>query len=83
MSEVIKCGKFSFAGQSISGPAKYMREKGSAKIDSITSGNDAGFNAMMQVDPSADMVRLVMVALQTDYAGWIGMERFCAAHGIG
>lgn len=70
-------GEFSFDGTSVAGPAQYMREQGSAKLDSICSGNDAGFNAMLAVraGKSDDLETLILVALQTNYAGWKGMQQ--------
>ena len=66
-------------GGAISGPADYLKAKGDAKLASILSGNDAGFNAMMRfAPPGADLETLVLVALQTDYAGWLGMNGLLA-----
>lgn len=67
-----KVGEFTYDGKTVSGPEQYMKERGSAKLDSICSGNDVGFNAMMACRPGGDLETLVLVALQTNYAGWKG-----------
>jgi hypothetical protein len=79
----VTCGKFSYENGALSGPAKYMKERGNNRLDDIVSGNDAAFNAMAATGMQSDPIMLVMVAMQTDYAGWVGMEQFCNAHGIG
>lgn len=68
-------GQFTYDGQSVSGPAEYMREQGSAKLDSILAGEAAGFNAMLAVRPDVDLETMVLIALQTDYAGWKGTRQ--------
>ncbi len=69
-------GEFSFDGKHVSGPARFMKEVGSAKLDSMTSGTDAGFNAMLACAPKgSDLVTVVLVALQTAFAGWKGLNQ--------
>ena len=54
-------------------PAEYMREQGNAKLDAILAGNDAVFNMSAHYSPTVETA--VLVALQTDYAGWAGMKQ--------
>ena len=79
MANVITVGRFTFdpASQQISGPAEFMRTVGSTKLDAITSGRDAGFNAMLAAAPKdTGLTMLVLVAMQTAFAGWLGMKQF-------
>jgi len=68
-------GRFTIENGVLEGPGNYMTEKGNAKLDSILSGNDASFNTMVQFGGQRDIEMLVLVALQTDYAGWVGMKQ--------
>ena len=73
----IAVGRFTYdpATNQVSGPASFMQELGSKKLDSILSGQDAGFNAMVACAPrNSDPATLVLVALQTAYAGWLGTK---------
>lgn len=66
-------GRFEIENGVLSGPGKYMTEQGNAKLDSILAGQDVAFNTMMQFQPDIEM--LILVAMQTDYAGYIGMKQ--------
>ena len=55
------------------GPKQYMDEQGSAKLDRILSGNDVVFN--MGATRSPDVITALLVAMQTDYAGWKGTKQ--------
>lgn len=74
----MQVGRFIYdeAASTVSGPADYMREQGSARLDAILAGNDPAFNASVQFSP--DPVTAVLVQLQTDYAGWKGLRDFNA-----
>lgn len=72
----MKIGEFEYKDGSVYGPKSYMLEQGNAKLDAIMSGQAAGFNAMLAARPDISPVQMVLVALQTDYAGWIGMKQF-------
>lgn len=74
----LTAGRFTYdpATQQVAGPAQYVRERGSAKLDAMLAGTEAGFNAMLNVAPlGTDTVMIVLVALQTDFAGWMGMKQ--------
>ena len=76
----MKVGQFELDEKGVlSGPAAYMKEQGTAKLDRILAGNDAGFNAMTAVRPDIPVGQMVLVALQTDYAGWVGMRQMFGA----
>lgn len=70
----IECGRFKLIdGNTVEGPGEYMTEQGNALIDRILRGEDASFNMTAHLSPSAEMA--VLVRLQTDYAGWLGMRQ--------
>lgn len=72
---MVKVGEFKSDGKSVWGPERYMKEQGNAKLDAIMSGTDAAFEVMVRTATHNDPVRLVLVALQTDYAGWKGLNQ--------
>lgn len=75
-------GAFTFdsADSSISGPAEYVRSaEYRACIASIENGTNPTFRAGMEHSPSVEVA--LLVAVQTDYAGWHGMRTFNAARG--
>jgi hypothetical protein len=65
-------GSFVIENGTLSGPAKYMREQGSQKLSEITAGEDVVFNASLLHSP--DVETGILVAMQTDYAGWLGKK---------
>ena len=73
-------GRFSLdeAG-TLRGPKAYMDEQGNDKLDSILAGKDLGWDALVAHCPHNDFELLILVALQTDYAGWAGMQQMLAA----
>ena len=73
-------GKFHIIDGTLYGPAAYMREQGNAKLDNILAGTDAAFNICAGFSPDAETA--ILVALQTDYAGWLGMKQLCASLNI-
>jgi len=69
-----KVGQFEIRDGAVYGPAEYMRERGNARIAKIEAGNDAVFNFGCLKSP--DVETAILVSLQTDYAGWRGMQSF-------
>lgn len=67
-------GAFTLEGGALSGPAEYMREQGVAKC---LAGESVVFNVGLTRSPDAETA--LLVTLQTDYAGYLGMKRFNAA----
>ena len=69
-------GQFTYDTETgtLTGPAEYMQEKGNAKLEDILAGRDVVANFGMLKSPNAHTA--VLVALQTDYAGWHGMQLF-------
>lgn len=59
------------------GPAEYMAEQGNAKLDRILAGEDPVFNMTAHLSPSIEVA--VLVAMQTDFAGWKGTRDFMAS----
>ena len=72
-------GKFSYDENTgrVSGPAKFMNEKGSAILADINAGRlSDGFLAMVDCAPKGTgCMQLVLVYLQTHYAAWRGMQQ--------
>jgi hypothetical protein len=69
-------GEFKSDGKAVWGPQRYMEEQGFRKLEGIMAGTDAAFEVMVQAaPPGTEPVRLVLVALQTDYAGWKGTQQ--------
>ena len=69
---MLSIGKFQWDGKAIYGPAEYMQERGHAKLDEILSGSAVAFN--LCADRSPNIETAILVALQTDYAGWVGIR---------
>ena len=55
------------------GPADYMRDQGKALLEQILAGDDSIFN--LTASQSPDLYQAVLVRLQTDYAGWRGLQQ--------
>ena len=72
--------KFSYDAQTnqISGPAEYMKTRYAAMMEQIYSGQSVVFNFSQQGCPGSSVVTGVLVALQTDYAGWLGQRQMDA-----
>jgi hypothetical protein len=66
-------GRFKIEGGALYGPVEYMREQGDAKLDGILAGTDTVFNMTSHLSPNIETA--ILVALQTDYAGWVGMKQ--------
>lgn len=71
----ITVGEFTYEAGSVFGPVAYMRERGNAKLDEIQAGKSTVFNfGAAQAKGVDGLVKLALVALQTDYAAWKGLE---------
>jgi len=55
----------------VTGPAAYMRERGSARLRRIERGDDIVIRFGLE-QPGADIETLILVSLQTDYAAYRG-----------
>ena len=55
------------------GPADYMRDQGSELLEQILAGDDPLFN--LPASQSPDLYQAVLVRMQTDYAGWRGLQQ--------
>jgi hypothetical protein len=74
------CGRFSYdpATGAVIGPADYMQSEHYARrMAAITGGRDAvtSFGYCQH----GDVIKAVLVSLQTDYAAWAGMRDFMNA----
>ena len=72
MYDKITVGRFTYDPNTkqIEGPAKYMAEGFAACMANINAGKNAVYNY-----PNGDYgYRKMLVAIQTDYAGWKGMQ---------
>lgn len=65
-------GAFLIENGALSGPKQYMNEQGSAKLEHILAGEDVVFNTSLLYSP--DAATGLLVAMQTDYAGWLGRK---------
>jgi hypothetical protein len=70
---VIVVGKFTYEAGVLMGPRDYMLTQGKALLDQILAGKDMVFN--MTKDQSPDIETAILVRLQTDYAGWLGLKQ--------
>ena len=66
-------GRFTYEDGILCGPRDYMEEQGNALLDTILAGEDTVFN--MTADQSPDLETAILVRLQTDYAGWLGLKQ--------
>lgn len=73
-NEVKTVGRFAFdyTTNEISGPADYMRKYGNARLRRIEQGQDVIVSMGMQQNPDADIITLILVSLQTDFAAYRG-----------
>ena len=63
----------------VAGPAEYMRTRGNAVLADIEAGRNTVFNFGCTQYPMTDTCALIRVALQTDYAAWLGNRQLLAA----
>ncbi len=66
-------GQFSMEEGILAGPQDYMEQQENALVDKIFAGEDAIFNLTSGHSP--DLETALLVRLQTDYAGWLGMNQ--------
>ena len=83
-------GQFTYEEGILCGPRDYMEEHdgatlarclwqcimdapSNALLDKILAGEDTIFN--MTKDQSSDVETAILVRLQTDYAGWLGLKQ--------
>lgn len=72
----MQVGEFTLtAGGTVTGPAEYMRERGSDHLRQIEQGQDVIVNSGY----SPDIETAILVSLQTDYAAWRGARQMTAA----
>ncbi len=67
------CGQFTLEEGVLSGPKAYMEEQGNTLVDKVLAGEDAIFNTTAHL--SQDIELAILVRLQTDYAGWLGLKQ--------
>lgn len=78
---MITVGNFSYdpTTNALSGPVLYMQERGNGFVDNALRGRSASFNTMLGAcRHGQDPLRTLLVALQTDYAGWVGQRQVLA-----
>ncbi len=66
-------GQFTYEDGILCGPRDYLEEQGNALLDKILAGEDTIFN--LTKDQSPDIETAILVRLQTDYAGWLGLKQ--------
>ena len=74
----ITVGRFTFTEDGgLIGPADYMA---TGRVDELVDRLEAGTLHTFNMNPHREThpIRSVLVAIQTDYAGWIGMRRYRA-----
>ena len=77
MEAAVTVGRFTFQNGTLSGPQEYMRERGNTLADRIVAGDDPMFNMTAHLSPTVECA--LLVRLQTDYAGWLGMRETLAS----
>lgn len=70
----ITVGRFTFdeEANTVLGPKDYMNERFDTFMAELLAGRSAAFNYAPR---GGDPVRDALVAVQTDYAGWIGVRQ--------
>lgn len=66
-------GRFTYEDGILCGPRDYMEEQGNALLDKVLAGEDTIFN--ITKDQSPDIETAILVRLQIDYAGWLGLKQ--------
>jgi len=66
-------GHFTLEEGILCGPKDYMEAQGNALLDKMLAGEDTIFN--LTQDQSPDIETAILVRLQTDYAGWLGLKQ--------
>lgn len=74
----ITVGRFSYDAESgtLTGPVEYLKEQGDALLARIKAGNSVVYNTGISL--GHDPVKTILVALQTDFAGWLGNRQLLA-----
>lgn len=75
-------GQFTFnpSDSTVQGPAEYMRSDEYRRcITGIESGTNPTFSAAMQHSPNFETA--LLVTIQTNYAGWHGLQVFNRSRG--
>ena len=67
-----KVGAFEVKAGALYGPKTYMKEQGNTKLEEILAGDSVVFNYGIKQHP--DLATALLVAMQTDYAAWKGMQ---------
>jgi hypothetical protein len=77
----ITVGRFTYdeEANTILGPQDYMNERFDTFMADLFAGRSAAFNYAPR---GTDPVRDALVAVQTDYAGWVGMRQFTRQLGL-
>jgi len=70
---VIVVGQFTYEEGMLLGPRDYMEAQGNALLDKMLAGEDTILN--LTQDQSPDIETAILVRLQTDYAGWLGLKQ--------
>ncbi len=68
-----KAGHFEIRNGSLFGPREYMGEQGNNVVGEILDGKRIGFDIFLSQCASVEMA--ICVYLQTDYAGWLGLQQ--------
>lgn len=71
----MKCGQFELTDEGLIGPAEYLDARGHV-VEQMIAGNHAGYNVALQARPNDDPLQVLLVMVQTDYAGWKGTKQF-------
>jgi hypothetical protein len=66
-------GQFTYGEGILCGPRDYVEAQGNALLDKLLAGEDTIFN--LTQDQSPDIETAILVRLQTDYAGWLGLKQ--------
>ncbi len=77
-------GQFTYEDGILCGPRDYLLEQGNALLDKVFAGEDTIFNLTKAQSPDIESATPasaitagadVLVRLQTDYAGWLGLKQ--------
>ena len=84
MNSPLTVGSFTYnLDGTISGPATYMQEQGSAWLAQINAGNVPMVVREGYRHNGGNVELAILVGIQTDYAGWKGMQSFMDGRAIG
>lgn len=73
----MKSTNFEIRDNGIIGPDRYIEERGHV-IEAMVAGEHAGYKAALQSQPFADPLGVLLAMVETDYAGWRGVQRTIA-----